>query len=268
MYLCYDPVVLVLAGADTSGRPLMYTPNPFQGGSSVSHWDVTLSPNALMEPAINNDLHDTVDLTLGHFKDIGWFTGTVPVYLQDFVALGRADGIQLSWKFTDPTEVASVAVERAENQEGPWGTIAPVMGQQGSMTTALDSEVAEGRDYFYRLRVVEVNGDVVALGMASGRREIAYVGRFNLGSPVPNPANRNGTIISFQLGRSDNVQLVVHDVRGRTVRTLASGVMLAGAYTRHWDGVVDGGTSAPAGIYFLTLSTSTGKQTQRVTILR
>jgi hypothetical protein len=65
----------LLAGADDSGRPLMYTPNPFQSGSSVSHWDVSLSPNALMEPAINTDLHDTVDITYGHFVDIGWLQG-------------------------------------------------------------------------------------------------------------------------------------------------------------------------------------------------
>ena len=45
----------------------MYTPNPFAGGSSVSHFDISLTPNALMEPAINNDLHDTVDLTHGQF---------------------------------------------------------------------------------------------------------------------------------------------------------------------------------------------------------
>ena len=66
---------LLLAGADDSGRPLMYSPNPYQSGSSVSHWDVSLSPNALMEPAINDDLHDSVDLTRGHFVDIGWFLG-------------------------------------------------------------------------------------------------------------------------------------------------------------------------------------------------
>ena len=65
----------LLAGADNSGRPLMYSPNPFQSGSSVSHWDVTLSPNALMEPAINSDLHDLIDITYGHFVDIGWLQG-------------------------------------------------------------------------------------------------------------------------------------------------------------------------------------------------
>jgi hypothetical protein len=61
----------VKAGADANNRIKVYAPNPFVSGSSVSHWDISLTPNALMEPAINNDLHDTVDLTLPHFRDIG-----------------------------------------------------------------------------------------------------------------------------------------------------------------------------------------------------
>jgi len=66
----------MLAGADASNRPFMYTPNPFQGGSSVSHWDTRLTPNQLMEPSISADLTHSVvtpqDLTFQLLKDIGW----------------------------------------------------------------------------------------------------------------------------------------------------------------------------------------------------
>jgi hypothetical protein len=64
------------AGADLAGRPLLYTPNPLIPGSSVSHWDVSASPNLLMEPNISADLTLEVvppkDLTLPLFKDLGW----------------------------------------------------------------------------------------------------------------------------------------------------------------------------------------------------
>jgi hypothetical protein len=64
------------AGADVYGRALLYTPNPYQPGSSVSHWDTIAFPNQLMEPAINDDLvHSVVkpaDLTFQLLKDIGW----------------------------------------------------------------------------------------------------------------------------------------------------------------------------------------------------
>jgi hypothetical protein len=65
-----------LAGADPLGRVLLYTPNPYQSGSSVSHWDTVAFPNLLMEPAINGDLTHNVtvpsDLTLQLLRDLGW----------------------------------------------------------------------------------------------------------------------------------------------------------------------------------------------------
>ena len=60
-------------GTDGQGRLLTYTSVPMAPGSSISHWDVTASPNLLMEPFINNDLSHGVDLTLPLLRDIGWF---------------------------------------------------------------------------------------------------------------------------------------------------------------------------------------------------
>ena len=66
----------VLAGADPLGRLLLFTPNPFQSGSSVSHWDQSATPNLLMEPAINANLTQSVvppfDLTKPLLQDLGW----------------------------------------------------------------------------------------------------------------------------------------------------------------------------------------------------
>lgn len=72
--LTIDPNVR--AGADATGRVLVFTPNPLQSGSSVSHWDTSAFPNQLMEPSINGDLTHSVilpqDLTFQMLKDIGW----------------------------------------------------------------------------------------------------------------------------------------------------------------------------------------------------
>jgi len=66
----------LLAGADASHRVFLYTPNPLESGSSVSHWDTSATRNLLMEPFINDDLNHQVkapsDLTLQLFIDIGW----------------------------------------------------------------------------------------------------------------------------------------------------------------------------------------------------
>jgi hypothetical protein len=54
----------------------MFAPNPFQSGSSVSHWDTSLFPNQIMEPNISGDLIHSVaipaDLTGSQLRDVGW----------------------------------------------------------------------------------------------------------------------------------------------------------------------------------------------------
>ena len=66
----------IRAGADANGRALLWTPNPVQPGSTISHWDEIALPNQLMEPAINDDLTHAVtppqDLTFELLRDLGW----------------------------------------------------------------------------------------------------------------------------------------------------------------------------------------------------
>ena len=63
-------------GADAANRVMLYTPNPYVPGSSVSHWDTSAFANLLMEPNINGDLTHNVtspfDLTLEILHDLGW----------------------------------------------------------------------------------------------------------------------------------------------------------------------------------------------------
>jgi len=62
---------VLTAGRHTSGHIRMYAPNPVEVGSSVSHWDKSLSPNQMMEPSFTNALHN-IDLELALFDDLGY----------------------------------------------------------------------------------------------------------------------------------------------------------------------------------------------------
>ncbi|GAA6134400.1 hypothetical protein NBRC116188_11890 [Oceaniserpentilla sp. 4NH20-0058] len=56
----------------TSGdRVQMYAPNPFNSGSSVSHFDTAVSPNEIMEPQYTAGSLD-LGLAIYLLKDIGW----------------------------------------------------------------------------------------------------------------------------------------------------------------------------------------------------
>jgi hypothetical protein len=69
-----DPVRRV--GADDAGRVRLNTPAVLAPGSTFSHYDTALSPNALMEPSITGTLRGDldVDLTPALFRDTGWTT--------------------------------------------------------------------------------------------------------------------------------------------------------------------------------------------------
>jgi hypothetical protein len=71
----------------TNGRVRMFAPNPSQGGSSVSHWDTSAVPRILMEPALNPGIPQTLDLTIPHFRDLGWYVAGAPAPASNRVSL-------------------------------------------------------------------------------------------------------------------------------------------------------------------------------------
>ena len=101
------------AGADATGRVMLYAPNPNAPGSSISHWDVSCGPNLLMEPNINADLTSDVDLTVSAFKDMGWYPGTTDV---PYPTAGRAP-IELAANAPNPFR-ASTVVRFEVNEAG------------------------------------------------------------------------------------------------------------------------------------------------------
>ncbi len=62
-----------LSGADEHGRPYLYTPQQPILGASLSHWDPSLQPSALLEPAPAAD-STALDLEMEHavLLDLGW----------------------------------------------------------------------------------------------------------------------------------------------------------------------------------------------------
>jgi len=67
----------LLAGADLAGHPKLYVPTAFVGGSSMYHFDISATPNLLMEPNISSDLPPAgVDITINELIDMGWKQST------------------------------------------------------------------------------------------------------------------------------------------------------------------------------------------------
>ncbi len=66
--------------------PELFAPNPFQGGSSIAHWDEATfpagDPNSLMSPQVGTaeSNFDIGDITRGHFRDMGWVLAEQPPF--------------------------------------------------------------------------------------------------------------------------------------------------------------------------------------------
>jgi hypothetical protein len=65
----------------TQGFVRLYAPPVLSLGSSISHFDVSATPNLLMEPFINEDLRSArnLDLTPSLMADIGWEMETLKI---------------------------------------------------------------------------------------------------------------------------------------------------------------------------------------------
>jgi hypothetical protein len=91
--------------------------------------------------------------------------------------------------------------------------------------------------------------------------------RFLVLHNAPNPFNPS-TTIRFTLPEASPVRLVVYDVRGALVRTLADGSYQPGAHSVVWDGLDRSGRACASGVYVYRLTTTQGVVTRRMTLLR
>jgi hypothetical protein len=154
-----DPTIH--AGTGAGGRVLMYAANPYQSGSNVSHWDVSATPNLLMEPIINSDLSQDVDLTMQAFGDLGWF-GATGVAEQEMALNGfslaqnepNPGSVQTSVRFHLPTqEEVSLRVYDVNGRL----VQTPVEGvlESGYHTATIVTKGLPGGVYFYKLQAAD-----------------------------------------------------------------------------------------------------------------
>jgi hypothetical protein len=67
---------------------------------------------------------------------------------------------------------------------------------------------------------------------------------------------------------AERVEIAVYNVAGQRLRTLVSRDLAPGRYEAVWNGRVDGGAVAPAGVYFLQAKVGREKIVRRVSLVR
>ena len=114
------------------------------------------------------------------------------------------------------------------------------------------------------------NGGLGHLSAFQPRVESAahgLVAGFELAQNFPNPF-RASTQVRFTLPERSHVQLMVLDVAGREIATLADGPWDAGSHAVSWSGRTDAGMSASRGVYFVRIAAGLARGEQRFTSVR
>ncbi len=90
---------------------------------------------------------------------------------------------------------------------------------------------------------------------------------FKMEQNYPNPFTLF-TAISYQLSAVSRIKLIVYNVAGQKVRTLADGVEPAGPHCVRWDGRDGAGKGVAAGVYFYQLRTSEKQIIRKLIVLK
>lgn len=89
---------------------------------------------------------------------------------------------------------------------------------------------------------------------------------FDFAAPAPNPT-ATGSNLSFTLPEAGAVRLMVFDVNGRHVATVADGMFPAGRQSVTWDGLGTDGARVRAGFYWARIEAAGRSATRRIAVV-
>ncbi len=257
-----------LAGADDAGRVLLYAPNPIEQASSVFHWDLSATPDLLMEPLIPSNIPQSGDLGVQLFKDIGW-PMIVPISIEYLNAVSAENGVLFTWELGADVvrELAGVGVERSTAAEGPYSLRTPVFLQPSQAMSYTDPDVGEGASYWYRLLLQSPLGTVEA----SRPVRVTFTGApIRTALAIPLQLHADAPVeIRYDLGEaSTGVRIEVYDVGGKRIRALDEGRRGRGAHRTQWDRLDARGNHVARGIYIVRLVAGDATVTKKAVLLQ
>lgn len=208
-----------------TGRVELFTPNPVQPGSSVSHWNTTANPNLLMEPAINTGLPLTGDLTRQLLRDIGWFrdanknaaADTITNVLPASGTLMPGTNVNITW--TNPAGFSRrVTIELSTNAGSTFPTlIAGDVANTGSFTWSIPANTPATTQG--RIRVRE-HDFVAPVGVSAAN--------FSIGSGNTAPTYTPTAAITRQRGSAGSAATIGTVTDGQTPAGNLSVTQIAG----------------------------------------
>ena len=209
------------------------------------------------------------------FSDTG--APTAPTGL-NLTAAG-ASSIEVSWSRNAEADIGGYRVYfDTDGSEPPYTgqaayTSFPSPIDAGNDTTVVIMGLDASTPYFITVSAYDLSGNespycesVVSL-VTSHQVDLGLPRHLALAQNYPNPFNPM-TTIQYSLPRAGRVRLSVYDVRGRLVKTLVNGVVIAGRHEEVWQADDDSGRPVASGIYLYRLQTSYESRTMKMAVIR
>jgi hypothetical protein len=134
------------------------------------------------------------------------------------------------------------------------------VGYQQPSTFTLKVIATENGEEYTETKTIRVTHEATGGGIdpfslskknQNGNGELT-ANKYSLGQNYPNPFNPT-TVIPFALPESANISIVIYDVTGRQIKSLASGNYGQGVHSINWNAQDDNGNKVASGIYYYRL---------------
>jgi hypothetical protein len=193
------------------------------------------------------------------------FDFPTPTVVIQFQADPVDESIAVRWQLSNAVAVASVSLERTEDEAGLWVKVDAAPTQNGPVTMVTDRSVVGGHTYWYRLVSVSPSGGKVTLGVLEATAGLV-VKEFSLDMVGPNPS-KGALAINFAVAKPTHVSLSLLDVQGRVVEVFANGEYGVGRYQAQFDGQGRSGRIR-GGVYFVRYVANKQTFTKRVVFVQ
>ncbi|MBM3287071.1 MAG: T9SS type A sorting domain-containing protein [Candidatus Eisenbacteria bacterium] len=188
-----------------------------------------------------------------------------PFRIASFRVAPEAGGLMLAWEPADERPRGGYRIYRATGQ-GDYETVTESPLDAASRSY-IDRSADPDSTYSYRVGSLDPFGRETLIGPFAYNGGNIRAPRFALEARTPNPF-RGMLDLIYAIPRPSDVTLQIHDLSGRTVRTLIDGPIPEGSQTATWDGRDEDGRQMPSGIYLCTLTSGQQRRSLKLTLLR
>jgi len=205
-------------------------------------------------------------------NSVGSFYGTIHNTISDTITIAvvrRDNSLPEGWAssicvgaicYNEPVD--SVAVELSAGDSTACGVLIWINGVEGMGTVRLDLFDLQNMDEHIIVDLNIYTGSTVGIDISS-----VFPKQMVLYPAFPNPFNPV-TILRYNLPKDGLVNITIHDMMGRIVRTLENRKQAAGLKSIQWNATNDLGHPVSAGPYLYTIKSGYFKQTKKMVLLK